>query len=475
MTAALLLVAVLASTPAPADEADGGVAAQNDASASPAGTEAGVAGGTEAGASADGTEAGVAGGAEAGTSANGAERESSAAVDGGPAAVGSAGSDVAPAEVPGPGWTAALRPEVGGEVRGFFVGIFPYRSPLMPPEPAAEGDLDLRLKLSGHLGEHLAYSVQPVLENAFVSEPLGALPGMGLSLTAGAPQAVNLDWGAVRTAPYQADLRLDRLLITAELPHLSLTVGRQPISFGTTFFFTPEDLVAPFTPTTIDREYKPGIDAVRADVYLGAFGQLTAVAAYSGAWNLDGTTGMLRLGETLGVWDVGLFGAAVRGDGVVGVDTAGSLGAWAVRAEVTVTERATGGSPYLRAALGVDREFDKLRLAAEAYLQTLGATSASQYLVFAASPQVQRGEIWSLGREYLALSADYAVIPIVHLAAFAVGNLADPSALGGLNLAWNVGDNADVVLGAYFGLGRRPRDSCPTASSASTQPPPTWR
>ncbi|MBS2033025.1 MAG: hypothetical protein JST54_34450 [Deltaproteobacteria bacterium] len=436
LLALLLLPAIARAEPLPA---------ANDAGEAPvdAGAPAPDAGGTEAAAN-DAGEAPVGAGAPV-PDAGGTE-----------AALGAADATAAEAEADGGSTARGLLPSVGGEVRGFFVGIFPYPSALLPPDPMAEGALDLRLKLGGHLGDHVKYSVQPVLESAFISHELGILPGLGLSLTAGSPQAVDLTWKPVDAPRFQAALRFDRLLVAAELPHLTLTVGRQPISFGTTFFFQPEDLVAPFTPTTIDREYKPGVDALRADVYLGVSGQLTAVVAYAGAWNPEGVIGMLRVGETFDVWDVGLFAARVRGDGVLGADTAGSLGAWAVRSEVTVTFRATGDSPFLRAVVGVDRQFDKVRLAGEAYLQTLGATHPDQYLPFALTPEVQSGELWSLGREYVALSADDELSPIVHLAAFTVTNLADPSFLAGADVAWSVADNADLEGGLYYGLGARP-------------------
>jgi hypothetical protein len=351
---------------------------------------------------------------------------------------------------------SGLLPTVGGEVRAFSLGVFPYPSALLPADPLGEGALELRLKLGGRVGDHVRYSVQPVLESVFTSDGSSLLPGEGLRLTAGSPQAVDLTWSPVDTSRFQANVRFDRLLIAAELPHLTLTLGRQAVSFGTTFFFTPEDLVAPFTPTTVDREYKPGVDALRADAYLGTSGQLSAVVAYAGAWSARGLIGMLRAGETFGVWDVGLFAARARGDGVVGADTAGSLGAWAVRSEVTVTFRDAGGSPYLRAVVGTDRQWDTLRLAAEAYLQTQGATRPGQYLSFAATPEVQSGALWSLGREYLAFSADEEISPLLHLSGFVVTNLADPSALFGAAVSWNVADNSDLEAGVYAGAGARP-------------------
>jgi DNA-binding GntR family transcriptional regulator len=53
------------------------------------------------------------------------------------------------------------------------------------------------------------------------------------------------------------------------IKRLKVTVGRQPVAFGSGMFFTPLDLISSFTPTTIDAEYKPGVDVVRVDVFRG--------------------------------------------------------------------------------------------------------------------------------------------------------------------------------------------------------------
>ncbi len=341
-------------------------------------------------------------------------------------------------------------------MKTFVVGIFPYDSPLLPQDPLGEAALDLRLRITGRLGSHLKYVVHPILTTTSLSADLTALPGASLGAGGGTPEAVKLSWAATTNRALAVNLRFDRLYVAASTPGLTLTVGRQPISFGTTFFFNPEDLVAPFTPTTIDREYKPGVDAVRGDFYFGTSGQLTAVATYAGGWDEAGTVFAVRSGFTLGVFDVGLFTALVHGDAVVGLDTAGSLGAFGVRGEATLTYPADGGSPFVRAVIGADRQWGSLRLSAEAYLQTLGATSPAGYLALALSPRVQRGEVWALGRTYAAASADYEVTPIVHVSAFVVANLGDPSALAGLGCAWSVGDNAEVDGGLYYGGGRRP-------------------
>ncbi len=47
---------------------------------------------------------------------------------------------------------------------------------------------------------------------------------------------------------------------------VTITLGRQPVSFGRAKLWSPMDLVAPFALTEVDTEYRPGADAVRIDL-----------------------------------------------------------------------------------------------------------------------------------------------------------------------------------------------------------------
>src|SRR5690606_33009553 len=108
-----------------------------------------------------------------------------------------------------------------------------------------------------------------------------ALPGSGAGVGLTAPELVDLTWELEEDAAVLRG-RTDRLWVRGTFGRTDVTVGRQPVSFGTGVLFTPLDLVAPFHPATIDQEYKPGVDAARVDTYLGVAGALTAVAAWAG-------------------------------------------------------------------------------------------------------------------------------------------------------------------------------------------------
>jgi len=118
--------------------------------------------------------------------------------------------------------------------------------------------------------------------------------------------------------------------------------------------------------------------------------------------------------------------------------------------------------PFVRAAAGATwLPLPDTTVVAEVYVQTFGATDPSEYLVVATSDRFARGEVWSLGRYYTAVSLGQQITPLVSANMAAVVNLTDPSALLTPGLSWSISDNASLGAGAFVGLGQRPDEVDP--------------
>jgi len=74
-------------------------------------------------------------------------------------------------------------------------------------------------------------------------------------------------------------------------PYVEATLGRQPISLATNYYFTPNDLFGPFAPGDFLRIYKEGEDALRLTGSLTPLTQveLIAVAGYERVYASPGT------------------------------------------------------------------------------------------------------------------------------------------------------------------------------------------
>ncbi|MEZ4238354.1 MAG: hypothetical protein R3F59_19825 [Myxococcota bacterium] len=393
---------------------------------------------------------------------------------------------------------AAPEASLHGDLKTFTVGSAPKAwivAPVIPPaiepllpddfdpdalvaaaglssDPTVQGIVDFRLKGRIAAGKwraelHHALSLLPKAGGG-----LGAAFGGGASTGVGltAPQLLPLTWEPDLGAQTTLRGRVDRLWVAYAPEGAEVTLGRQPITFGTGLVFTPMDVVNPFFVATIDTEYKPGVDALRVDVFAGTAGRATTVAAWSGALPItDPDAPQVDLGDvilaenaqvTVGVTDlVGLVGL-VRSDGVFGLGTISAIGPLGVHGEVTLTlpgTESTEGQPFVRAVLGGEgRPTANTTVAVEGYYQSFGASDPQDYLAQATNPRFLRGEVWLLGQGYAAVSVSQQITPLVTGSAAVIGNLLDPSALVAPSLTWSVADEATAAIGGYLSLGRGP-------------------
>jgi hypothetical protein len=374
-----------------------------------------------------------------------------------------------------------LRGEVSGHVKTFAIGTLFYDLPpatlgdteveLLPEDPLGQGFVDARLNLAGGLGDHLSGEAAHAV--TFSLGQGAQVNVIGTGVAPQAPQLVDLGWEAWQDGEGSLAVlgRTDRLLLKGSWDGLDVTVGRQAVSFGAGLFFTPLDLVAPFNPAVIDTEYKPGVDGLRVDVYRGFSTKGTLIATWAGppvgsdAAADDGLEGLETVNlaahgvTTVGVTDLAAFAGLVQGDAVGGASLTTSVGAVGLYGDVAVTGPLAedGEDPFVRAVIGASgRPWWRLDLAGEVYLQTLGSTDKSDLLMTLQRPRWQRGELWLAGVAYAGVSASLEITPLVSISAASIVNLTDPSGFLSPSLRWSLAENADLIAGAYVGLGARP-------------------
>jgi hypothetical protein len=358
-----------------------------------------------------------------------------------------------------------LKAGASGHVKLFAIGVIPYDHPLLPAAPQGQAFVDARLNLDAHAKSWFRAEVAHAVTATLGGGASLAIARTGVAPTA--PQLFPLNWDlfAEEGSTFQAVGRTDRLWFRLSRPGLDLTVGRQPISFGSGTFFTPLDLVNPFTPATIDTEYKPGLDGARLDVYRGVSGQVTAAVVWTGEpvgsgsdTNLRANLTVAAFGQgTVGSTDLGAFLGLVHGDAVAGLTARGSLGPVGVHADGTVTAPPGDEPWFTRIVVGADgRPTGWLTLSGELYYQSSGKANPDEYLTVLAGPRYVRGELWLAGRVYGGVAAQVQVTPLLTAGVASFVNLEDPSAMIAPTLSWSVAEDADVVVGGYAGWGSRP-------------------
>ena len=316
--------------------------------------------------------------------------------------------------------------------------------------------LILRLTGDGSFGQHVRLETHPLLQ--FASPSLLGPSGLATSTT---PTFLPLEYVFTDSPDVELIGSLDRFNLKFDMNQVRIVVGRQAVTWGVAYFWPTLDLFAPFAPRRVDRDYKPGIDAIRATIPLGAFSEVEVIGAVLGSsLSRDGTLGALtRL--NLGPLDWGLMGGKFHRDTVAGSFLTADAWGTGVRGEVSWTQsgdpedRVRDRRTFWRAAAGVDRQLTPtLSLSAELSFNGYGASQASDYLDWSTADRVLRGEINALGRFYAGLSGGWRFHPLGTLTNTLLVNWHDPSALWVPSFQWSTSNNSDVLAGAQIGIGK---------------------
>ena len=344
-----------------------------------------------------------------------------------------------------------------GSLRAYqFFGL--ERSPFSPPERRRDAELLLvRLRADSALSSRVALQSQTVFQ--FVSPNLAEAAGLA---TASTRTFLPLDHDFTESRRVDLDLAVDRLNLEIDLDQVRLVVGRQAISWGVAYIWPVLDLFAPFAPERIDREYKPGVDAVRATIPLGTFSEMELIAGILGrSLRKDGAAGLLTRVH-VGWADVGVMGGRFHRDSVAGAFLASDVRGTALRGELSWTrsgdpeDRAGNRLSFWRATLGMDRQLSgTVSLSGEAAWNGYGVSNSADYPEVASSDRIARGEITGLGQLYAGVSAAWRFHPLGSLSGTLLLNWQDPSVLWVPALVWSTGNNSEVLLGSQIGFGRK--------------------
>jgi hypothetical protein len=257
----------------------------------------------------------------------------------------------------------------------------------------------------------------------------------------------NLESNYAQSRSYNARHRLYRAGVTLSAGDTDVRIGRQRIAWGTGRFWSPLDLLNPFSPIALERAERVGVDAVLVEHKFGPLSRVSAV--YAPAHDRDAASAALHWHSNAGGIDYSVVGGRFRHEEVVGADIATEIGAAGVHAELTHTRGETAGS-YRRALVALDYAFQNtLTIGAELYYNGAGASNRAAY-DFAA---LFAGRIQNVGRRYLGGYAAYDITPLVKWTNYMVVNLADRSIFFSPALSFSLQANLDVTVGTQLFAG----------------------
>jgi len=293
--------------------------------------------------------------------------------------------------------------------------------------------------------EHVATFRQNDTQGIFV----GQVPGGG--------EWLELQWTVTDETHVLWQHRFDRLAVGFRpTDTVELSVGRQTVSWATTLFLTPSDPFSPFNPADPFRQFRAGVDAVRARFYPNALSEIDVVVRPTENDELGVELTTLGRGlTTWHNWEVSAWGGSLYGDVTGAFGAAGSIGSWALRGEAVVRE--LDDDVIFRGTIGVDRRLDvydrELYIIIEYQRDGLGARRAEDYLAVLKSDPFLRGELQVLGRDEIAFQGNYQLTPLASFAAMSLWNLGDGSVLLSPSFSYSVSDEASITGGMFLGFG----------------------
>ena len=253
--------------------------------------------------------------------------------------------------------------------------------------------------------------------------------------------------------------RLDRLSVAYTTDHTVWKFGRQAISWGNGMIFTPMDVFNPFDPAAVDKEYKTGDDMLYGQYLFNSGNDLQGVAVvrrnpHTGDVESDQSSLAFKYHGFLGMNEFDLLAAEHFGDQLLGVGGIANIRGAIWRGDLTWTK--TDLENVFSAATSLSYSWNwggknisgLLEYYYNGFGQKDGAYSASDLLQ---NPdllrRIERGELFTLARHYIAASATVEMTPLFMLIPSLFVNLEDPSALAQVVVQYDWKQNL-VVLGA---------------------------
>jgi len=260
-------------------------------------------------------------------------------------------------------------------------------------------------------------------------------------------------------------LRLDRFNIGYTGEKAVVRFGRQAISWGNGLLFTPMDILNPFDPAALDKEYKTGDDMLYTQYLFNSGNDIQAAAVV----RREPVTGEIEQRQSslavkyhgfAGSREYDLLVAEHYGDTLFGLGLSADLGGAVWRGDLVWTD--TADEQVFSAVAGVSYSglagghnwTGFLEYFYNGFGQSDGDYSGAG---LATNPELlkrlARGELFNLGRHYLGASVTVEMTPLLKLTPNIFVNLHDPSALTQLLLNYDWKQNIQLLAALNIPLG----------------------
>ena len=258
--------------------------------------------------------------------------------------------------------------------------------------------------------------------------------------------------------------RLDRLHLDYRGDATVLRFGRQAITWGNGLVYSPMDLFNPFDPAAVDTEYKLGDDMLYGQYLLdnGSDWQLVSVQRRDEDGDVDSrvSSNALKFHGFGLAREFDLLVAEHYDQFILGAGAVMNLGEAVLRGDVTFTDAHDGWETSLVANWSYSWVWAGYNVSgvAEYFYNGFGLRESdytrenfreNRDLL----ERLARGELFTIGRHYLAGSLPVELTPLLTLTPNLFFNMGDSSALAQLVLQWDMAQNWQVLGSLAVPLG----------------------
>ena len=258
--------------------------------------------------------------------------------------------------------------------------------------------------------------------------------------------------------------RLDRLFLASQSRFGNVSIGRQALTWGNGLLFNPADLINPFAPSDIIRDYKIGSDMI---LYQNGFDfisdlQLVIVPRSNQEDELDNDQSTYGLKTSLSgeYGDLDIYVMKNYQDPVLGGGFSTYLGSGVLRSDLTWTylKEDSEMQSFFSGVINYDRSWTwsgkNWYGFIEFYYNGLGEADPLDALRNESlRERLRRGEIFVTGNYYLDGLLQFEAHPLVNLLVSVIYNLEDNSFLIQPRLNWEVSQSFEFLLGVNVSEG----------------------
>jgi len=279
-----------------------------------------------------------------------------------------------------------------------------------------------------------------------------------------------LDWEIAADDSFSYRHEIDRALVALHPAWGDVTIGRQAIGLGRGVLFGAVDVFNPFSPMEVDREWRRGVDAFRAEYRLSATSSAECIAAFGETWEQSALLGRLR--GYLGDVDGSLIVGKRAEDFMVGSTFSAVAGGAEVHGELAVFDTPeaqadgtfwSGGHLATKAVIGSSYTFDVgngLTLLGEYHYSDFGVEDAEDALVRLQDRDFQRrflrGDTQILGHQAVAAQLSYPFSDAVNGSFLVLTNPTDGSGVISPSLRWDLDKNVTLIGNVFVPWGDEP-------------------